>query len=90
MMRSTARGALAGLIGVALMMGVFAASNGVSEDLYAPLLVMGVPIFVIGAMAGIFVGAGQARPLPSVLVRAGALVLALMVLTTASWLMGVF
>ncbi|MCE0535738.1 hypothetical protein LWF15_09450 [Kineosporia rhizophila] len=89
MMRSFALGSLAGLLVVALLMGVLAASNGGSEDLYAPLLVMGLPILVIGAMVGVFVGPGRARQEPRSLIRTGALLVALVVLATALRHMGV-
>jgi hypothetical protein len=41
---STTVGGVVGFILAAVLIGLFAVSDGVSEDLYAPVLVMGVLI----------------------------------------------
>jgi hypothetical protein len=87
--RSTVLGGVAGLLVAVLLMGILAVSNGVSQDLYAPLLVMGLPIVVIGMFAGAVANPGAIRAMPRSVVRAVAAVLGLVVLAAALRLMGV-
>ena len=89
MMRSTVLGGLAGLLVAALLMGTFALSNGVSEDLYAPLLVMGVPIVVLGLLTGVCAGAGGLRTPSRGVVRAVAFATGLVIFAVALKHLGV-
>jgi hypothetical protein len=88
MVRSTFIGSTAGLVLAALMIGVFAAWGGVSQDLILPSLVMGLPVVLIGSAVGVYAGAVGLRQLPRRLTRSAALSVVVAVIAMALRLMG--
>jgi uncharacterized membrane protein AbrB (regulator of aidB expression) len=69
MLRSTLLGAAAGFVIAALLVGPIIASQGADAEWALPVLVLGVPLVLVGALAGLGFGARRLPKTPRGLIR---------------------